>query len=120
MLSSVRVSRTVDTHPTIGGGPEAMTKPRTLIAIGAVVLALLLGLLIHGLVRERPSSLPQAADSPPAAAHSPNVTPLGIDCPTDPEPITDPVRIELVGHGLDMPIIQVGRDAEGAPASPPP
>lgn len=50
----------------------------------------------------------------------PNLTPLGIDCPTDPEPITDPVRIELVGHGLDMPIIQVGRDAEGAPASPPP
>lgn len=40
-------------------------------------------------------------------------------CPSDPQPIANPTRITLVGHGLSMPMITVGAAADGTPGVPP-
>lgn len=40
-------------------------------------------------------------------------------CPSAPQPIANPTRITLVGHGLTMPMITVGAAADGTPGVPP-
>lgn len=45
---------------------------------------------------------------------------LAEGCPAEPVQIADPVRVKLIGHGMELPMISLGLDASGAaPATPP-
>lgn len=98
--------------------------------IVAMVIALLLGLgaLGYGLLRQSPDSqTPQAASSPTPSVViqgtvHPSELPSGLPegCPSNPQPIDDPVLMTLVTQEREMPVISVGLDESGLAAAAPP
>lgn len=104
------------------------------IAIALVLMALGVGLVLQynfpeqtnkltksvESVKESILSLPRQADEDTTDAEQrpePTAVPLG--CPSDPQPLTNPVSMTLISQQLELPMISLGLDAEGAPAAPP-
>ena len=100
-----------------------MGKRKTKIVVSVAALALVLGLIAYGISRNRSTdTTPEAASSPTvvittATTELDDAIPEG--CPSNPEPIDEPVSMVLVDQDLEMPMISVGRDADGAAGAPP-
>ncbi len=104
---------------------------RTRIVALLAVLALVLGLVAWGVSmnRQTDTSQPPVANTPSKVVlttappstpgETPTPTPLPEGCPADPQEITDPVSMTLVSQNLEMPMISVGLDADGAAGAPP-
>lgn len=107
------------------GDSFRMRNSKTRIIAIIAVLALTLGLAGYGLLRNQSTeaasdsaapSTPSTTTQPPAAT-APADLPAG--CPADPKPIDDPKFMQLIEHGLEMPMLSLGQDGDGAAAAPP-
>lgn len=102
-------------------------KVRIIAAIA--VLLLVIGLVAYGVTRNRQQdstsspvdstthSVIGTSGSVPAPEPSDSNWPA--ECPTNPQPITDPVSFRVLNHDIDLPMISVGLDADGAAGAPP-
>lgn len=98
-----------------------------IVALVAVLL-LVAGLIAYGATRNRQtdstqpalttasSIVPTSEAAPPPEPSSDN---WPAECPTEPHPITNPVSFRVLSHDIDLPMISVGLDADGAAGAPP-
>lgn len=94
-------------------------------AIIAVALVIVAWLGVTLIQRGGKSSFPEGLTNVPSVVVETSAAPEELDttvpvgCPTDPQPIPNPVSVELVGHNISMPMLSLGLDADGAAEAPP-
>ena len=102
-----------------------MRNKKTRIAVLIAVILVAIGAVIYGIWNRlnRPTPIPAGQSSAAPTSHTPTTFPSDrawpAECPTNPQPIADPVQFTLLAQHRQLPMISVGRDADGAAGAPP-
>lgn len=102
-----------------------MRKIGTILAVVLVLVLIGLGFTWFQRDDEASSTVPSGLTNVPSVVVETSAAPgeldtsVPVECPADPQPMTNPVSVELVGHGITMPMLSLGLSADGAAEAPP-